>query len=183
MTDAHDEARDILGADARYTDIVSGDWRIRLQHRITAALRERDEEIERLAWNLGGCETYALGYNLDLVTDKTMARPALLAVKERMIELQSLKAENEKLFSKATTVPKEYELMYQAGFQNVTDLLGHYGDLRTLVKELVGGFEEILNLHICDPSFHSIDEQVELEHKRFHIADKAIQRAKEAGVE
>ncbi|MCH7604968.1 hypothetical protein IID24_03200 [Patescibacteria group bacterium] len=49
----------------------------------------KDAEIEQLVWNLGGCETYALGYDLDKEPDPGMARSALLTVRKKILELQA----------------------------------------------------------------------------------------------
>lgn len=68
---------------------------------------ERDrlkEDIEKLIWNLAGCSTFALGYDLDKPFDKTMARAALYdtlaCAKDRnrlTQEVEKLKAELEKM--------------------------------------------------------------------------------------
>jgi hypothetical protein len=43
-------------------------------------------EVEVMAWNLGGCSTLALGYDLDKEFSKEMARPALWDVKKLATE-------------------------------------------------------------------------------------------------
>jgi hypothetical protein len=54
-------------------------------------LREKDATIERQGWNLGGCSTLAIGYELDTEFSKEMALPALgdvkkLALRERELQ-------------------------------------------------------------------------------------------------
>ena len=51
-------------------------------------ITELEKEVEILAWNLGGCSTYAFGYDLDVEPDKDMARSALLDVRKRIKELE-----------------------------------------------------------------------------------------------
>jgi len=74
---------------------------------VDAHLREMEKdhraEVEKLIWNLAGCDTYAMGYDLDHDHDKTMALPALesvrkLALQERALrsELSALKEQREK---------------------------------------------------------------------------------------
>ncbi len=50
--------------------------------------------------------------------------------------LQKREEEIEQLRLASITVPLEYDLMYKSGFQNVTDLLGKYGDLQKEVNRL-----------------------------------------------
>jgi len=57
---------------------------------------ELDAEVEKLAWNLGGCSTFALGYDLDKEYSKELARPALIDVRKAMIEKRELQAKLDK---------------------------------------------------------------------------------------
>lgn len=50
-------------------------------------------EAENLLWNLAGCETYAMGADLDIHHNKEMARPALESVRRLALEHRALKAE------------------------------------------------------------------------------------------
>ncbi len=47
------------------------------------------KEVENLIWNLAGCSTYALGYDLDKGHDKAFARPALEDVKRAMLKAKT----------------------------------------------------------------------------------------------
>ena len=46
------------------------------------------------------------------------------------------------------------------------------------IKDLTEALRNIIDLHECDPSFNSIEEQSRLEHKRFKIADEALQKVR-----
>lgn len=59
---------------------------------LTARVAELEAEQEVLAWNLGGCSTYALGYDLDKEPDPTMARAALHDVRKLRIAYNELEA-------------------------------------------------------------------------------------------
>ena len=50
-------------------------------------------QSERLAWNLGGCASYALGYSLDESIDQEKALPALLDVRNLALANRELRAE------------------------------------------------------------------------------------------
>jgi len=52
-------------------------------------IKTLESELEILAWNLGGCDTYAMGYDLDKEPAKDMARPALLNVRNKIKTLES----------------------------------------------------------------------------------------------
>ena len=57
------------------------------------------EEMEILAWNLAGCDSYTMGYGLDSEPDRGKARPALLQVLQMAREYYILRrsAKNETL--------------------------------------------------------------------------------------
>jgi hypothetical protein len=54
------------------------------------------QTVERQGWNLGGCSTLALGYNLDEKFDEGMSLPALRDVHKMALEHRSLRAEAER---------------------------------------------------------------------------------------
>ncbi len=64
--------------------------------RVIKELRKKVEELEReneiLAWNLGGCSTYAKGYDINEGHSKKMARPALDDVLELALKYDKLRS-------------------------------------------------------------------------------------------
>jgi len=98
VDEAEKKAREIL---PETSDGLTFGEKLKCRQRITQALRDvvkkKDEEIEVLAWNLGGCSTYALGYNLEGEPCKDVARPALLEVRELRIKYDKLRSELEEV--------------------------------------------------------------------------------------
>lgn len=97
----------------------------------TAHIRSRRADIERQAWNLAGCSTYAAGHGLDEGHDAAYALPALndvreLALKHRKAqeELATLRAERDEargLLREADLLLAEEQLLAEASPGNMTD--------------------------------------------------------------
>jgi hypothetical protein len=82
-----------------------------LEARLIEAEGKHAEEVERLVWNLAGCDTYAMGYGLEKDHDKAFALPALESVRRLALKEQSLRTQ-----LSALTLNREKELKEAIGF-------------------------------------------------------------------
>jgi len=69
-------------------------------------------EVEELVWNLAGCETFALGYQLDMEPHKDMARPALLTVREQIKKFTTQLDRQREVLEKARDAIKNCRVIF-----------------------------------------------------------------------
>lgn len=69
---------------------------------------------------------------------------------------------------------KHFEFMTGAGRDDVRYAANVIAKLEEKLKRAEEGLEAIVDLHECDPSFNSVDEQSKIEHERFTIAENTL---------
>ena len=132
-----------------------------------AEINRLKADIENMAWNLGGCSTYALGYGLDEGHAKELARPALEDVLKLALKYRASRQALDKIVHELGVPNKDYPAPVANAYEIAMEALSPSSGEVKDISEALGGktmtMEELAadRLRLINENLalkHSLDE-------------------------